>query len=333
MPIDRADFQAAAQAVSQWRRPLLVTHTRADGDAIGCVAAMRSVLRHGGADPLALLFEPPPDRYAWICGDDPPGVWNVTVQAADLGRVDGVLVMDTCTYSQLSPIADWLRAAHVPKVVVDHHQTRDPLADIFLIEASASAACLILHDWCRAAPWTIDDQTALALFVGVATDTGWFRFSNADARAFEAAADLVRRNLVIDEIYRRIFECESAARVRLMGAALAGLELYYHDRLAVLTVTNEMLARCGAQRSDTENLINEPMKIATVEGSVLLAEDDGGMTRVSFRSKGAVDVAALAVTFGGGGHSRAAGARLAQPLTAAKLEIVKRFGLHAGWSS
>jgi phosphoesterase RecJ-like protein len=73
------------------------------------------------------------------------------------------------------------------------------------------------------------------------------------------------------------------------------------------------------------------LKIASVEGSVLLAEDEAGVTRVSFRSKGAVDVASLAVTFGGGGHSRAAGARIAQPLAVVKAEVVKRFGQHAGW--
>ncbi len=322
MPIEPQEYRRAAACLSAWRRPLIVTHARADGDAIGSVATMRAIVRRGGARPIAMLFEPPADKYARVCRGDPLDVWATSVSEADLAGVDGVLVVDTCAYTQLEPIAAWLQGAAVPKIALDHHQTRDVRADVYLIDEAASAACLLVYDWCAAADWPLDAGLARTLWVGISTDTGWFRFSNTDARTLAAASHLVSLGLHVDDLYRDLFENESAARVRLLGAAVGSLELHAADRLAVMTITREMLERCGAKRSDTEDLINVAMRIGTVEVAILLTEDDGGITRASFRSKKHVDVASLAAQFGGGGHARAAGARLAAPLAHAKATVI-----------
>ena len=327
--IDASLFVRVANVVASWHRPVLLTHARPDGDAVGCLVALRSILRANGARPQALLFEPPPARYAWLLKGEPLAVLQRRDHQA-LDEADGVIVLDTCTYGQLQPVESWLRQTRLPKVVIDHHVTRDVQAEHYLIDESASAACLILKDWARAASWKLDEQARTALYVGMATDTGWFRFANTDARTLEAAAGLVREGVCPATVFERVYQQESSARFRLLAAALGTVELHDADRLAVMTVTRDLLARTGADAADTEDLINYPLQIADVQASVMLAEHEDNVVRISLRSKPPsggrrdLDVAAVAATFGGGGHRRAAGARVNGALADVKRLVIER---------
>ena len=318
-----------AEVITSWGQPLLLTHTRPDGDAMGCLVAVASILRAGGAQPRIMLYEAPPPRYAWMLEGVPFGILSGKGDPVPAGT-DGVIVLDTCTYSQLLPVESWLRETAWPIVALDHHLTRDLRADHYLIDQGASAACLILDDWARAVGWELDDQARLALYVGIVTDTGWFRFANTDARTLAAAAALVGQGVCPATVFEHLHQRESVARVRLLAAVLGSIELHDSGRLAVMTVTGEMLARTGAELSDTEDLINYPLQVATVGASVLLVESADGVIRVSFRSKPPsgtrldLDVAAVAATLGGGGHRRAAGARLKGTLDEVKRLVIDR---------
>jgi phosphoesterase RecJ-like protein len=274
-----------------------------------------------------MLYEPLPSRYAWLVEGEPVEVLGESLDAAAPGA-DGVLVLDTCSYSQLEPVADWLKRTSLPKVVLDHHVTRDCQADDYLVDEGASSACLIVHDWARAAGWPLDEQARLAVYLGIATDTGWFRFANTDARTLEAAAKLTRQGVSPAALFEQLYQRETPARFRMLAAALGTMELHHDDRLAVMTVTADMFARTKAGPQDTEDLINYPLQMGSVDVSVLLVERDGNVIRTSFRSKPPsaarpdIDVAAIAATFGGGGHRRAAGARVTGTLDEVKARIV-----------
>jgi len=316
-----SDLKQAAAVVYGWRRPLLITHAKPDGDALGSLVAVQRLLASRDAAPLAVIFEPLPDRLRVF---DRLGSLSVLSAGGihadctkdDLSRCDGVVILDTCTYNQLEPLADWLRSAKQPKLVVDHHITRDPVPDHYLIDESAAATCLILFDWARAAGWAIDTRTAAALFIGVATDTGWFRHSNTDARALKAAGELTELGACPNELFLELYQRDSASRIRLLGAALNSLELHCEDRLAVMQLPLSVYAKTGAVHADTEDIVNEPLRIESALVSVLLVEQSDGQIRINLRSKAPpaggpdVDVAAIAQLFGGGGHKRAAGARL-----------------------
>jgi phosphoesterase RecJ-like protein len=350
--LDNQAYADAAARMALWKQPLLISHVKPDGDALGALYAMRSMLRTLSVDPLALVFEALPARHALFQQHGTIPVLGRDLCEADLAKVDGVLILDTCALSQLRPIADWLRTTAAPKLVVDHHLTRDDLADGYLIDESAAATCLILYDWARAVGWEIPADARDALFIGIATDTGWFRHSNTDDRVLAAAADLVTRGVVPHELFGRLYQCETPGRVRLLGAALRSLELPSGERLAVMTLTPSTIAECGATPADTEDIVNEPLRIASVAVSVLLVDQGDGLIRVSLRSKQPsqaarsdgtdpqievfpeiagsqgrgsepdVDVARVASTFGGGGHARAAGARMRGVLPDVHREIV-----------
>lgn len=307
----------AAEQVASWKRPLLISHMKPDGDALGSLTAMRAILWSLGADPIAALFDPMPTRYALFDRYGPIPVLGRDIHESVLSAVDAVMLLDTCAYKQIDPLADWLRGASCPKLVVDHHLTRDELADVYLTDFRAAATCLILYEWARVVDWPIDRAVSEALFIGIAMDTGWFRHSNTDERALSASAELMARGAKAHELFQGLFQRESPERVRLLGVALETLELLAQGRIAVMALSLNDFGIAGATPADTEDILNEPMRIDSVVVSVLLAEQGDGVVRVSFRSKppledGAPDVdsAALAQAFGGGGHRRAAAARI-----------------------
>jgi len=330
-PVARA-YEETASFLGSTRRPLLLSHARPDGDAIGSLIALRAMLRANGAAPVALLFDAVPPRYAPTFCEELFPVLGRDLDATRLDAFDGVVLLDTCTYSQLEPAADWLRGARVPKLAIDHHVTRDPLADRYLIDEEAAATCLILFELASVARWRLDSTTKKALFVGLATDTGWFRHSNTGARVFAAAAELCAQGVVSHKVYEELYLRDSAARVRLLGAAVASLELLHSGRLAVMTLTGADFARCDAEMADTEEIVNEPLRIKSVRASALIVEDKNGVTRVNLRSKPAstdadveIDVAEIARSLGGGGHARAAGVRLKESVSSARDRIAAKF--------
>lgn len=308
-----------AKALAALHRPLVLTHTKADGDALGALVAMRCALRRLGAEPTAIMFDPLPATYAVFERFEPLPVFGCDLSPAALAAnpPDGVVILDTCALGQLEPLADWLRRFEGPRLVVDHHQTRDPIASLELVDERAAAACLILHDLWAATDWELHGEAAEALFIGIATDTGWFTHSNTDARVFAASHALCRTGVIPNALYQAIYQNKPVSRVRLRAAALASLFLEHEGGVAVMTLQPEDFERTGGRLSETENIINDALEIAGVQVAVLLIEHLGGPIRVSLRSREPhgggpeVDVASIAATLGGGGHRRASGAKLA----------------------
>lgn len=302
---------------------VLTTHARADGDAVGCVTALRRILRQQDLEAQAYLHEPVLERYGFLPDTERVRIWNVAQAAEVLSGADLLIVVDTCSNAQLGDVAEAIRAASLFKIAIDHHVTRDPIVDEILLDERAGACAQIITRLCDAAGWPIDAESAALLYCGLATDTGWFRFPNADAAAYATAARLVEAGARPNELYEHIYLNDAEPRVRLIGDVLSSFELLADGRLAVMRITREMLKRCGATSEMTEDIINEPQRIGSVIACVLLVEPSGdGPVRVSFRSKRGVDVAGIAQQFGGGGHARAAGARLKGTLEEAYQQIV-----------
>lgn len=324
-----SDFERATALVSTFQRPLLLTHAKPDGDAIGSVLAMRDLLRQGGADAFGVFFGKIPARYAPFSSFQPVGSWGEGVSTEDLDRCDGVIVLDTCSYTQLEPVADWLRRSDRQVLAVDHHKTRDDLATHHLIDESAAANCLILFEWARAAGWTITEPVARAMFAGIAMDTGWFRHSNTDARVFDAVSAIASTGVSPSTLYEGLYHQDSIARVRLLAEAVSTLEFHSDDQLAVMELTQRVFRNVGALMSDSEDVVNEPLRIGSAIVSVLFVEQADGVIRVNLRSKPPavtggvdVDVAEIARTLGGGGHARAAGVRMPESIEKAKKCVI-----------
>jgi phosphoesterase RecJ-like protein len=324
VPID--DVQRAVDALSGCRRVLVTTHVRPDGDALGSAAAMVLGMRQKGVASEVLLLSHPPRKYAFVFGDY--GVAHIDVEKGfaagfSLDGYDALVVVDTGTWSQLPGLRERVEGWGRPTIVIDHHLTQEGWAEVKVVETGAAAAAEIVAEVLGRWGVEIDAAIASALYLGIVSDTGWFAFSNTRPRTLRLAAELVEKGVDTDRMYQALYQNERAERLALQTRAQGSLELLLGGRLAVMRVTARDFGETGASVADTENLINVPLQVATVEVSVLAVEPpEGGAVRVSLRSRGQVDVARFAEQFGGGGHARAAGLKLEMALEQAVGRVV-----------
>lgn len=332
--MDQQVFLDAGRRVAGWARTMVLTHHRPDGDALGSVAAVKRVLQASGRQASGFVYERVSPRYRFVEQTGGFEQWRPDGSADIDARFDGIVIVDTCSWGQLEPVADYLKASKLPKVIVDHHATRDNLSangtdDLYAIDETSASACGLVYEWCEAMAWPIDSGAGEALFTGMAADTGWFRFSNTDGRTLRAAADLVERcQLRPDLLHAKLNASHAPARLGLMHDMLGTLQFHAGGRVATIELTREMFDRTGAGPGDAEELVNEPMATISVFATVLLTDMGDGVVRLNFRSKSPeligqeIDVAAVARQFGGGGHHRAAGARVPGTLPQVRQKVL-----------
>lgn len=319
-------FKKAIDLIQSSNSILLSSHTRPDGDACGSVRAMADALTALGKKVDIVFLSPLPEWYKFlfdrkvpILGDD---ITTEKLHAGHFDQCDLVIIIDTNSYVQLPQFDQWLKETDKPVMVIDHHVTGDGLGVIELIDTTAAAAGEIVYDLFKYADWIITPQIAEALFVALSTDSGWFKFSNADSRIFRNAADLIDAGAEPKSIYRKLYQNFSPARMKLMIHMLDSMELYFNDRCAIQVLMRSDFDQTGATGRDTENLINECQRISSVEVAALLVELADGGFRCSIRSKGKVDVREIAQRHGGGGHTMASGVNLPGPLENAKAMVL-----------
>lgn len=311
---------AVAEALAAAGRMVVTTHIRPDADAIGSAAALRLSATAAGRHCRVVIPDAVPQRYTFLSGDDPPG--GPADFAALAAEADRVVVVDTCTFMQLDPLAEALRPLRGKTVVIDHHATADDVAAVIWRDPSAAAAGVMVAELLEALDWPIPLPAGEALAAAIYTDTGWLRHPNTDARALGVITRLLEIGVRPGALYAKLYQSDRPERLGLLAAALASLELHAGGRVATVALTGADFDRTGAARDETEDFVNEPMRIGSVEASAMLVEQPGGEVRVSLRGKGAVDVAALARTFGGGGHTQAAGCTVAGDIASVRRLVV-----------
>ncbi len=320
--INDSILQKAVDLINESNNCLLTTHTRPDGDACGCILAISNVLTALGKKTKALMLSPMPEWYEFLFAEKVP-VLGEDIQLDELiqgrlGEFDLIIIVDTNSLSQLPEFEKFIKQIDKPVLIIDHHVTTDSLGDVELVDSDAAATSLIIYDLLKFANWPVTEKIAEALFVAVATDTGWFQFSNTNSRVYRSCAELIDAGANPAEIYHSLYENFSYQRFKLTLAMLNTLELHLDGRFATQHVSQRDFQQTGATYKDTENLINECRRISTVETAALFVELKDGRIRCSLRSTGTVDVSKIAAKFGGGGHKMAAGTFLPGPLENAK---------------
>jgi phosphoesterase RecJ-like protein len=318
--------QSIIDVLSTKQHVLITTHVRPDGDALGSTAALAMALRKLGIASEVLLLSHLPSKYAFVYRDN--GIVYQDVEKGwpaelALERFDSLLVADTGTWSQLPGLAEHLGRLKGPKVVLDHHLTQEDWADIKLVDTRAAAAAEIVAELLIKWDIEIDRPIATALYLGIAADTGWFQHSNTRPQTMRLAARFMEAGVDTDAMYQHLYQNERAERLALQTRAMQSLELLSDNRLAVMRLRKSDFEATHAGVPSTEGLINVPLQIATVQVSLMMIEPpEPGLIRVSLRSKGQVDCARFAERFGGGGHARAAGLKLAPPMESVHEKVV-----------
>lgn len=330
----------AAAWLAGARRVIITTHFKADGDAVGAGLGLARALRHRdpGVEVEFWLSGVLPDFLPEVVGDT---LWRhldgKPPNPSDLP--DAVVVVDTGAWSQLGAAEEFLRGRAADTLIIDHHLSGDAeMADRRIVDAGAASAAQLVAGvacellGCQAA--ALPEPVATPLYLGTATDTGWFRHSNVTPAVFRLAADLVEAGVPHTELFRIVEQRDTPGRVRLYGRALASLELLDAGRVALMTLTEADFKGAGAHPGDTGGFADRLLAIETVLVSVVLNEshdhDGKPVTKLSLRSKpgpSAIDVNVVASSLGGGGHARAAGARHQGTLPEARAALLGALGI------
>lgn len=287
---------------------VLATHLNPDGDALGSLLGLADILESMGKKVFRYLEKPVSPLYSFIPGAETAETDLEKLSAfVRLAGDDIVCISLDCGDShRLGKFGSELLKIR-PFAVIDHHKGNDGFGDMAWIDPKRSSTGEMIYDLAVALGCSISKNAAVALFTAIVTDTGSFRYESTNAHTFDVARQLVNLGVSPDMVSRNIYDNFSVARLRLMQMVLATLEVMDEDRIAVIRVTQEMLARTGCKMEDTENFINLPRAVTTVQVAVFLKETADNKVSVSMRAKDTCDVAEIAARFGGGGHRNAAG--------------------------
>lgn len=302
---------------------LVGTHVQPDGDAVGSALAASLWLDSLGVPNQPVCHHAPPPYLQFL-----PGIDRLA-QAPSI-EADTGLVLDLESLVRLGSLQEAFAA--LPRMaLVDHHLPHERPGDLRVVSTSAPATASILMDLIDAGEPGLTPEIATCLATGIVTDTGSFRFPNTTPHSLHQAARLLEAGADLAQIASEVYLNKDDAAVRLLGLALARVRTSASGRLAWATIPPQLFAEAGAEEFHTEGIVNEILSMRSVEAAFLLREARPGKVRASLRSKGRLDVAAIAQMFGGGGHRAAAGASFEEPLESAERKLVEAF--EACWAS
>lgn len=289
---------------------VITTHFSPDGDAIGSSMGLAQVLKALGKKVTCIVPNKFPKFLAWIGGTDEILVFDDSPKEsiAALNTCDLIFLLDFNVLSRLQGLGDELAKINTEKVLIDHHQEPDEF-DINFSKTSASSTCELVVQVLEGINLDkhINENGAHALYTGLMTDTGSFRFSSTSAETFRIAGKLVSLGVEVETINRHLNDSNKFDRLRLMGFTLSEKMVWLKEYNTIyFTLSAEELERFNYEQGDTEGLVNFGLSVGGVNLSVFMAEKDGKI-KMSFRSKADIPANQIAKHFDGGGHINAAG--------------------------
>ncbi|HKK28372.1 MAG TPA: bifunctional oligoribonuclease/PAP phosphatase NrnA [Gemmatimonadota bacterium] len=319
----RAALEDVREALERSHRVVLTTHVNADGDGAGSELAAALHLEEMGCEVAIVNPTPFPDAFGFLLGDRPAWTPEDREGRRALEDADTVLVLDTSETSRLGAVADRLDTLKI--LVIDHHPpTPDAIGETVVLDPSACATGELVYDLLTLDGGRPGVREARALYVAIVTDTGSFRFGNTTPRAHAVAAELLRAGVDVEDMFRHLFARYTSHGLDLLERALATLEVDEDHALAWVSIRASDVEETGASAEDREGLVEYPRRLQGTEVAVLFRELARGRTKISLRSNGPIDVAAVARDFGGGGHRQAAGALVERPLAEVREAVVER---------
>lgn len=292
-------FDELASLLDKGTDFLILTHKSPDGDCVGAGMALCRYLRSCNKRANVLNSDGIPKRYDFLTAGYEPQKLDpdaeLTIVSVDVA--DTQLLGDELM--QYSGIVD---------ICIDHHKSNKPYAKHSFVDGEASAACLVLFEFFEHIGAQMDDMIASCLYTGIATDTGCFKYQNTTASAHRAAARLIELGADYTMINRRMFDIKSRGRIFAEQKLIGRMKYFSDERIAVITITNDMIDNYGIDRSELDAFASIPLTVEGVKVGITLkqTEDEKESFKISVRTTD-IDASALAAEFGGGGHSRAAG--------------------------
>ena len=294
------------KCIKKSKNIVIVTHENPDGDAVGSSLAMYHALKELKKNVDIIIPE-----YA-KCFNELPGIDEVIKESDKV--YDLAISLDAATDKLLNVWVKYFREAD-QRIVIDHHSTNTMFGDINYVDLSAPACAQVVYMLIRHYRWKITPEIGTCIMAGIITDTGGFQYSGVSKDTFNIAAELLDVGVNISKVYKKVFDTKTRSSFELRRIAIDRMEFLEDGKIAFTYVTNEDERKVNAGVGDYEGIVSEGRSVESVEVSIFLHELKDGEFKISLRSNSYVNVSDVCIMFGGGGHIRAAGAKMtADPL-------------------
>lgn len=294
---------------------VITSHKSPDGDAIGSSMALKGLLENMGVKDVSVIV---PDGFPkflyWLNPNNEILYFDSDTEKAKgkLSEADLIFSLDYNSLSRIGDMGAFIEALNTTKIVVDHHQNPDDFADYYFIDTDCCSTCQLIYELAEdmQVEDKVDSQIGSAIYCGIMTDTGSFRFPSTTSKTHNIIAKLLDAGAEGSQIHQQVYDNNSEDRLRLLGYALTNkMKVYPSKKAAIIYLSKEDLKRYNYQGGDTEGLVNYPLSMDGIKFSVLVKEHNN-LVKMSFRSKNEVYVNEFAREhFNGGGHIYAAGGR------------------------
>ena len=311
-------FEKVTKCIKENKRFLITTHINPEGDAIGSEIAMALILKKLGKSVVVCNTDPVPRNLQFL-----PYSKKIKQAREINNRFDAMFVLDCGSKDRVGLFKKGAMPLPPPIVNIDHHITNEKFGYINYIDAKATATGDIIYRLAKALKIKIDKDIATAIYTTLLTETGSFRYSNTNSGILRISAELIDTGLNPWRISQQIYETNTFQRLKLLGTLLDEMEIDSTGKIAWVTITSAHYAATNTTVEDVEDFINFPRSIKGVETAILFRESEEDLYKISFRSRGTIDVTRLALKFGGGGHKYAAGCTVKGSLNEVKKKVLQ----------
>ena len=289
---------------------IILTHASPDGDTLGAAYALYYGLRETGKVASVICPDVIPSKYGYfVTNSDSIDEEHATVVAVD--------VADRKLLGSLNDIY-----GDKVDLCIDHHISNVKYADMLYLDATASATCEIIYELLGIMKVNINNVTAKALYTGIATDTGCFKYTNVTAKTHRIAAELYEYDIDAATINRIMFDTKSKKLLELERMVLDSAEYHFDNRCIILSVTEEIQRKTGCSGPDLEGIAVISRSVEGVVVGITIKQTDDNEYKVSMRTYAPLDASVICKMLGGGGHKAAAGATLYGSLDEVKKQIL-----------
>ena len=303
------DFEKLKDIVLNNSSFLLTTHVNPDADAIGSEVAFYYILKKLGKKAFIINHSSTPYNLEFFNKENIIQRFDEEVHKNIFNDVDVLVALDFNRADRTVRMENGFRESKKLKICIDHHQDAENFVDESFIDTNYCATGHIIFDFIKRTNIVdLDYEIAEPIYAAIMTDTGSFRFDRTTSGVHKIIAELLDAGVNPEDVYDRLYDQSKFSKIKLLGRALESIKLESDHKIGYMTLTQKDFSDFNAVESDTENFVNYNLSIENVVLGILFIELNNGF-KVSFRSKGDINVNKLALEFGGGGHNNASGAR------------------------
>jgi phosphoesterase RecJ-like protein len=309
------ELNRIVDAIRTRQRFVISSHSRPDGDSIGSQLAMAYALRALGKEAHVVNKDRAPAPLLQF-----PGVAAIEIADTVTGQYDAAIIMECGDLARTGVTG----LDRFEIINIDHHPGNTAYGSLNWFDPSAAACGEMVFDLIRALGVPVNTTIATHIYLAILTDTGSFHYSSISPRTFDICRQALEAGVDAVAVARNVYDSNNMGRLKLFGSVLSAMQLDPTGRIAIVYLDHEMAREAGGTYEDTEGLINLPLTVKEIEAVVFFKQAEGDEYRVSMRSKGDIDIGAIAKQFGGGGHKNAAGCTVSGAIDTLQKTFVER---------